>query len=156
RPATCEEADVSEKSTTVKAVGYYRVSTTKQEASIDEQREWARRAAVSHGLDVLREFADEGIPGSETEKRSGLTDLMRFCEDRGDISAVGVWDMDRFSRANSIKTNALIDRLQDAGVVRFLTAEGWIDLEEEVDLLMHNVKQDFARAAFSKSIAKNV
>src|SRR5262249_15757165 len=37
-----------------------------------------------------------------------------------------------------------------------LTPEGWIDLASDADLLMQHVKQDFSRAAYSKSISKNV
>src|SRR5262249_29878368 len=94
------------------------------------------------------------------EQRQGLMDLIADCEaehgKKRKIEALVVWDLDRFSRASSIRTAAVLDRLMNAGVTRILTAEGWVDLEEDTDVLLFHVKQDFSRAAFSKSIAKNV
>jgi hypothetical protein len=86
--------------------------------------------------------------------------MLAFIEEaaeRGNpIAAVVCWDADRFSRASSIRTAAVIDRLMSAGVTRMLTAEGWIDWTNEVDCVLYNLKQDLAKSAFSKSISKNV
>jgi site-specific DNA recombinase len=132
------------------------MSTTKQEASIPEQRKWATEAAKGRGLTLAAEFQDEAIAGSEIERRGGLADMIRYCEDKGNVQAVVVWDLDRFSRASSIRTAAVLDRLMTAGITRILTPERWYDLEEEVDLLLLNVGQDFRCSAYSKSISKNV
>jgi DNA invertase Pin-like site-specific DNA recombinase len=136
------------------------MSTHGQEASIPEQREWARKACQHERLDLVQEFADHGIPGSEIEGRTDLLRLIEFCEQRAaakrPIHAVVVWDPDRFSRASSIRTAALLDRLMQAGVSRLLTADGWIDLEEDTDVLLFHIKQDFSRAGFSKSLSKSI
>jgi site-specific DNA recombinase len=136
------------------------MSTEQQEASIPEQREWARRATPKAGVALVREFEDPGIPGSEIEDRPGLMALVEFVEAEAarkrPIRVIVVWDLDRLSRASSIRTAAVLDRLMSAGVTRIYTPEGWIDLENESDVLLFHVKQDFSRAAFSKSIAKNV
>ena len=143
----------------IRAVAYYRMSTDKQEDSIPQQREWVLRAARAAGIDLLAEFQDDGIPGAEIERRSGLMALMDFCESRPagrHVQAVIVWDTDRLSRANSIRTAALIDRLMSAGVSRLFTPEGWIDFEDDMDLLVFNIKQDTSKAGYSKAMAKNV
>jgi DNA invertase Pin-like site-specific DNA recombinase len=147
---------MSENKSIARAVAYYRMSSSKQEASIPEQREWAQDAAKARELTIVSEFQDEAIPGSEVEGREGLFDMIRYCEDRGNVQAIVVWDQDRFSRASSIRTAAVLDRLMCAGVTRILTPERWFDLEEEVDLLLLNIGQDFRCAAQSKSISKNV
>jgi DNA invertase Pin-like site-specific DNA recombinase len=143
-----------------RAVDYWRASTFHQEASIPEQRDWCRAAALKENLDLVRDFFDEGVPGSEIEKRPGLMALIEFCEQefkRGrPISVVVCWDADRLSRASSIRTAAVLDRLMAAGVTHLLTSEGWFDLEDDCDVLLHNVKQDMGRAAFSRSISKSV
>jgi DNA invertase Pin-like site-specific DNA recombinase len=136
------------------------MSTDRQSASIPEQESWAKRAAPAAGVDVVRTFQDDGIAGSEIERRTGLADLLTFCEGRfaaGDpIIAVVVWDADRLSRADSFRTAGVINRLMDAGVTRMLTQEGWVDFDSDLDRLLFNIKQDMSRAAYSKSLSKNV
>jgi hypothetical protein len=46
--------------------------------------------------------------------------------------------------------------LLDAGVTRMLTAEGWIDFENDTDRVLHAVKQDLGRNAFSRSLSANI
>lgn len=148
------------KSTTSRAVAYYRCSTQQQEASIPQQREWCQPAAVRERLDVVKEFADDGVSGSEVEKRPGLMQLVAFCEQqhkaKRPVGVILCWDADRLSRASSIRTAALLDDLMGAGVTHIFTSEGWIDLEDDADLLVFNVRQDTGRAAYSRSVAKNV
>jgi DNA invertase Pin-like site-specific DNA recombinase len=150
---------MSEKHSTVRAVGYWRASTDRQEASIPEQKDWARRACRAHRVELVAEFQDDGIPGSEIERRTGLMELLDTCERQAaagrPVEAIVCWDADRFSRASSLRTAGLICRLLDAGVTRMLTAEGWIDWEDDTDLLVFNVKQDTGKAGYSKSISKN-
>jgi site-specific DNA recombinase len=144
---------------TITAVAYYRMSTSGQEASIPEQKEWARRACQKHGVEILHEFEDPGIPGSEIEHRPGLMAMLAFCENPAQgppIEALVVWDADRLSRADSIRTAAVIDRLMSAGVNRLLTQDGWVDFESDLDRLLWNIKQDMGRSAFSRSLSKNV
>jgi DNA invertase Pin-like site-specific DNA recombinase len=144
----------------LRAVAYYRMSTAQQAASIPEQREWAHRAAAAKGFDLVAEFQDDGIPGSEIERRPGLMRLLAYCEAEAragrPVDDVICWDADRFSRASSLRTAGIICRLLDAGVTRMFTAEGWIDWEDDTDLLVFNVKQDAGKAAYSKSLSKNV
>jgi DNA invertase Pin-like site-specific DNA recombinase len=136
------------------------MSTDYQEASIPEQRQWARPAAVAHGLDLAREFDDPGIPGSEIEQRPGLMALVAYCQAefaRGrSVRYIIAWTADRLSRASSIRTAAVLDDLMNAGVRYIVTHEEVIDLEDDSDVLLWNVKQDFSRAAYSKSISANV
>jgi DNA invertase Pin-like site-specific DNA recombinase len=146
---------MSDNHSTTDGVAYYRRSTTKQEASIGEQRDWAARAARTHGVNLLAKFEDDGIPGSEIERRRGLAQMLAWCAGH-DVKAVVCWDADRLSRADSIKTAAVLDTLMQAGVTRILTHEGWIDLEDDVDRLLYNIRQDVGRAAYAKSMSGNI
>src|SRR5262245_40167100 len=136
------------------------MSTASQQASIPEQKDWAARAVSQHGVEIVAEFQDDAIAGSEVERRPGLSALLAYCEQRATaeepLAAVVVWDGDRLSRADSIRTAVVLDRLITAGVSKLLTAEGWIDLDSDVDRLMFNLKQDLSRSAYSKSLSKNV
>jgi DNA invertase Pin-like site-specific DNA recombinase len=136
------------------------MSTIKREASIAEQRQWATHATAREGVEIVKEFQDEAIAGDEIARRYGLLDLVDFCVKAhaagNPIEAVVTWDADRFSRANSIATNAVLAELMKAGVTRMLTAEGWVDFDDDMDRLMFNIKQDMAKAMYVKSLSRNV
>jgi DNA invertase Pin-like site-specific DNA recombinase len=131
------------------------MSSAKQQASIPEQKDWAQRAAKTHAVELLAHFQDDGICGDDIERRTGLSRLLAWCATH-DAEAVVVWDADRLSRADSIKTAAVLNTLMHAGVTRFLTHEGWIDLEDDVDRLLFHIRQDMSRAAYSKSMSRNI
>jgi DNA invertase Pin-like site-specific DNA recombinase len=144
-----------------RVVNYYRCSDPKQDTSIAQQKQWAARVVRSHCLRLLAEFEDEGIPGSELgDRRPGLMALLAFCEKQAaagtPVTAVVCWDGERFSRADSISTAVVLDQLRQAGCSRLLTQEGWTDLEDDVDRLLFNIKQDMTRAAYSKAVSRNV
>jgi DNA invertase Pin-like site-specific DNA recombinase len=86
-------------------------------------------------------------------------ELLAYCEARADSAPIGamvVWDADRLSRADSIKTAAVLDRLISAGVSRLLTQDGWTDFNSDLDRLLFNFRQDMSRAAFSKTLSKHI
>jgi hypothetical protein len=68
---------MSGKHSTERGVAYYRRSTTKQEASIPEQRDWARKVCRSEHIELVREFSDDGIPGSDIDQRPDLQEMIR-------------------------------------------------------------------------------
>jgi DNA invertase Pin-like site-specific DNA recombinase len=146
--------------TRTECVFYARASTKKQEDSVPIQREWAERAAAQHGLAVVQSFADEGIPGDEIAFRPGLQQLLAYVEERAGrgspVPVLLVYDADRISRASSIRTGAILTRLLDAGTSRMVTNDGVIDLTEDTDLLIYNLKQDTAKAAYSKLLSGRV
>jgi DNA invertase Pin-like site-specific DNA recombinase len=145
---------------TLRGVAYYRMSTGKQEASIPEQREWAEPTCRREGVQIVKEFSDEAISGSELDRRPGFQTLLSYCEEQAEagtpLQVVVNWDGDRFSRGDSIRTAACVARLLDAGVTRMLSQEGWTDWEDDTDRVLYNLKQDLSRAGYSKSLAKNV
>jgi site-specific DNA recombinase len=147
--------------TPARAVAYYRMSTDAQEGSIPAQRDWARKAAPREGVRVVAEFEDPGVAGGEIEHRPGLQAMLEFCEQRfrhGEpVEAVLAWDPDRLSRASSIKTSAVLARLEESGVTRLLTAsDGWVDLEDATHRVLYLLKQDLAREGFCQGLARNV
>lgn len=144
----------------IRAVAYYRFSDPKQDASIAQQSQWAEAAAPRHGVEIVRAFQDEGIPGDEILSRGGLQALLAFCEQRrqagGPVRAVVCWDADRLSRADSFRTAGVICRLLDAGVTRMLTNEGWTDWEDDTDRLVYGVRQEAGKAAYARSVSGSV
>ncbi|MFO0843261.1 MAG: recombinase family protein [Gemmataceae bacterium] len=142
-----------------RAVAYERMSTHRQGESVEDQLAWAERVARVEKLTLVRHFDDPGICGDDA-RRPGLAELLAFVDaeffaDR-QVSALVVWDLDRLSRASSVRTAAILSRLMDAGVTRVLTRTGWVDLTSEIDLLLMNVKADFTAAGYVKSLSANV
>jgi site-specific DNA recombinase len=145
---------------TTKGVGYYRMSTDSQQESIPAQRAWAREAARKHGVRLAAEFEDPGVPGGEIEHRPGLQALLAYCEEQFragvPVETVLVWDPDRLSRADSLKTAAVLSTLKDGGVAELFTAsDGRVDLDDVTHRVLYLLKQDMGRAGFCESLARN-
>src|SRR5262245_29700939 len=128
----------------IPGVLYARCSDPRQDTSVEEQLAWGRPAAARENVELGRIFTDQGIPGDESDPRPGLQEMLAFLEkraERGDpVEAMVTWDMDRFSRANSLQTAGTLARVVESGAGRVLVPEGWIDLHSDADLLMQHVK----------------
>src|SRR5262245_60464102 len=135
-----------------RTVGYYRVSPRSDEnaPSVPEQREWCNMAAPREGLLIVKEFADEFVSGCDLDDLPGLMALVAFCQEEHaagrPVEVVICWDGDRFSRGSAIRTARVLDDLMSAGVSYLYSTEGWVDLEDEADVLIHNVKQGMSRS----------
>jgi len=82
-------------------VGCVRVSTDRQERSIDEQKECIRAAAQRDGVGLLDNgmwCEDEGISGSILD-RPGMRKLLNLCRTRQDITDVYFWKRNRLARS---------------------------------------------------------
>jgi DNA invertase Pin-like site-specific DNA recombinase len=85
----------------IPAVLYLRMSNSKQEKSIPDQRRDLIELADKEGFKILREYADHGISGDNTEKRKAFL-KMRNDAALGDFEAILCWDASRFGRFDSI------------------------------------------------------
>ena len=99
-------------------VGCVRVSTDRQERSIDEQKEAIRAAALRDGVELLEGDAwceDDGVSGSILA-RPGLQRLLTLCRTRPDITDVYFWKRNRLARS--------IDPLDGLNVEREIERSG--------------------------------
>ena len=79
------------------AIAYYRFSSHSQnEASIDQQREAARRYAKDHGYKIIAEYADRGISG-KTDKRPGYQRMLSEVAKLKPAVLI-LWKVDRLGR----------------------------------------------------------
>ena len=88
----------SNKTKNVPAVAYIRMSSDKQEASPEQQREELKKLAKRDGYRILRWYFDDGISGDATEKRYDFQRMIADAEMKGDFKAILCWDQDRFGR----------------------------------------------------------
>ena len=82
-----------------RAVLYLRMSSDKQETSIDDQRAELLTYAEKHGYVIVGEYLDEAISGDDTERRTGFLQ-MREDTRSGRFDLVLCWDQDRFGRSS--------------------------------------------------------
>ena len=100
---------------------YTRVSTHEQR--IDMQVADLRRYCQQRGLEIYKEYCDEGISGTK-DKRPGLDELMADARKRK-FDAVLVWRFDRFARS----TKHLITALEEFRHLKI----GFISYQENID-----------------------
>jgi DNA invertase Pin-like site-specific DNA recombinase len=147
-------------SRTIRAVAYWRMSSSPQEKSIPQQRaEMLPRARLA-GVEIVAEFKDEAVSGGGMKKRDAFREMVRFCEERrraGEpVEAVVCYHTNRFSRADSNETGAYIWQLRQAGVNRLLTWERWYDFRKEEDRAIFNLSQDFTNNKFLRDLSAAV
>src|SRR5262249_11968398 len=85
----------------IPAAACFRMSTVRQEASIDRQRSQVEPYAQKHGYTIVREYVDEGIAGDEIGKRKDFQRMLRDAQ-AGHFKAILCDDKDRFGRFDSI------------------------------------------------------
>lgn len=81
------------------AIGYVRVSTTKQAnegESLDAQRKKIIAWAALHDMQLLEIYSDEGISGKSLDKRTGFADAVNVARDG--VTLV-VYSISRFARS---------------------------------------------------------
>lgn len=101
------------KSTTVRAALYARVSTTGHGQDVGLQLEELRQVARQRGWVVVDEYTDAGVSGLRTS-RPGL-DRMLADAQAGKVDVVAVWKLDRLGRSLQHVLGTL-DQLTNQGV----------------------------------------
>lgn len=88
---------------TDRAVMYVRMSTESQDYSTDHQRAKIREYATAHGIQIIREYVDDGKSGLDIKGRAGLLALMRDVQSAiPDFSHIIVYDISRWGRFQDI------------------------------------------------------
>ncbi|MEH6437353.1 recombinase family protein [Massilia sp. DD77] len=86
-----------------RAVMYVRMSTESQDYSTDHQRAKISEYAHARGMEIVREYVDDGKSGLDIKRRAGLLSLMRDVQsDQPDFSHIIVYDISRWGRFQDI------------------------------------------------------
>src|SRR6185295_282954 len=138
-------------------VAYYRMSSKKQDKSIAGQRAEVEKLAAADGYQIIRweQYVDEGISGSESEKREGFLRLMKDATTRRDFEVILCWDQDRFSRFDPLEANHYWFLLREAGVRIVTVRQGELDLTELGGWLTASINQH-GKAQYLKDLSANV
>src|SRR3954454_19365953 len=86
--------------TTAKRVGIYlRVSTTRGEQTVENQRQALAEAITRKGWQIVAEFCDEGISGAKGRDKRPAFDRLHKAITRREIDVVAAWSVDRLGRS---------------------------------------------------------
>lgn len=108
------------------AAAYLRRSTSKQEASVGDQRAEMPALAAKYGCEVVAEYCDDAISGDKTEKRDAFLRMVRDAA-AGRFRVILAWNLDRFGRFDPIDGGFYIKPLRDAGVRLVTAKDGEVD-----------------------------
>lgn len=137
----------------MRGVTYIRRSTSRQEASISDQRAQLKILAKTLGVTVVREYVDDAVSGDDIAHR---LEFQRMVADasKGAFSIILVWDLDRFSRSDTIDSSFWVKPLRDAGIVLHTIAQGRIDWSEFAGRMMWTLQQE-AKHQFLRDLSRN-
>jgi site-specific DNA recombinase len=138
----------------VRAVLYLRMSSAKQDTSIDAQRSAVEALARRQGYEIVCEYIDEAISGDDTLKRTAFL-KMREDAAAGDFQVVLCWDQDRFGRFDPIEGGFWILPFRNAGVRLETIAQGKIDWTDFTGRLTYIVQQE-GKHQYLRDLSRNV
>lgn len=156
-PATISPVSAQMKSTTVKrkVAAYARVSTDRDEqlTSYEAQVDYYTNYIKSReDWEFVGMYADEGISGTSTKKRTGFTRMIKDALD-GKIDLIIAKSLSRFSR-NTVDSLTNIRKLKAAGVECYFEKESVWTLDSKGELLI-TILSSLSQEE-SRSISENV
>lgn len=139
----------------LKVAAYARVSTSSEEQllSLEAQKSHYEQFIKKHpNWEYIGLFYDEGISGTKIDKREGLRNLLKACEN-AEIDFVITKSISRFSR-NTLDCLNMVRKLMNIGVHIFFEKEN-IDTSRMNSELLLTIMSSIAEGE-SKSISDNI
>ena len=137
----------------IPAVAYYRMSSAKQDRSIQDQRSEVEPYAAARGYQIIRCYVDEAISGRRDD-RPELTRLKNDAQHLGDFQVVLCWDQDRLSREDHCDAFDHWLHLRRYGVRIETVRQGALDIESLPGVIQSIVVQH-GKAQYVKDLAAN-
>lgn len=126
----------------IPAVGYIRMSSSKQDASPEQQRERITKLAERDRYRIIRWYDDLGISGDDAKKRKGFQRLIRDAQEKADFCAILCWDQDRFGRFDSVEAGHWIFPLRNGGIWLHTVAQGRVDWNDFQSRMTYSIIQE--------------
>jgi DNA invertase Pin-like site-specific DNA recombinase len=122
-----------------RAAFYFRMSTDRQEDSIDRQRAAVGPYATRKGYEPTTDYVDEGIAGDVFDRRPGFQRLLKDAAG-GRFDVIVVDEPSRLSRQNPIELiEKVVAPLRRSGVKLDTASKGPLDYESLAGLIMMTV-----------------
>jgi DNA invertase Pin-like site-specific DNA recombinase len=139
------------------AAQYVRMSTDHQRYSIMNQAAAIATFAASHGLTIVRTYADEGQSGLRISNRSALIELLNDVRSgRADFDHILVYDVSRWGRFQDVDESAHYEFIcRQAGIKVAYCAEQFDNDGSLMSSIVKNLKRVMA-AEFSRELSVKV
>lgn len=137
-----------------RAAIYVRMSTEHQNYSTDHQRAKIREYAANKGIEVVREYVDEGKSGLDIRRRQGLSSLIQDVQSgRADFQLIIVYDVSRWGRFQDVDEAAYHEHTcRRAGIKVVYSGEQFVDDGTPLGALMKSIKRTMA-AEYSRELS---
>lgn len=141
----------------LRAAQYVRMSTDRQDYSIQNQLDLIAAFAGSRNIMIVRTYSDEGRSGLRLDDRPALRDLLNIVQ-RGeaDFQMILVHDVSRWGRFQDIDESAYYEYIcKRAGVRVVYCAENFENDDSLISTLIKNLKRAMA-GEYSRELSKKV
>jgi DNA invertase Pin-like site-specific DNA recombinase len=141
----------------IPAAQYLRMSTERQEYSIDNQKLAIQAYAGQRGFEIIQTYEDWGRSGVVLKTRAGLCDLLRdVIGHRKRHRAILVYDVSRWGRFQDVDEAAHYEFIcRRCGVPVFYCAEAFENDGTQASVLLKTMKRVMA-AEFSRQLGSRV
>ena len=121
-----------------------RVSSKSQlgNTSTGTQLENLKKEVEEMGGEIVKEF--ERAESAANMDRESLNEVLRMAED-GRYRILGLWKLDRLTRADPWESIEYISQLKDAGIILYSSAHGYFDWDE-----LYDVRRIYDQVVFSR------
>ena len=140
-----------------RAAQYVRMSTDKQQYSIENQAAVIAAYAQTHDLSIVRTYRDEGESGLKLKNRNGLIQLLQdVSSNQVDFTHILVYDVSRWGRFQDADESAHYEFIcKQAGISVAYCAEQFDNDGSLVSSIVKNIKRVMA-AEYSRELSAKV
>ena len=141
----------------IRAAQYLRKSTDRQEFSTALQSAANYTYAASHGMQIVRTYADEGKSGLSIGRREALKQMLADVQSgRADFSAILVYDVSRWGRFQDIDESGYHEYIcKRAGVCVHYCCEQFVNDGSPLSAIVKNIKRAMA-GEYSRELSTKV
>lgn len=139
------------------AAVYVRMSTEHQQYSTSNQMDVIREFAKRRGLNIVKEYSDEGKSGLNIQGRDSLAQMIEDVEEgRAEFSSILVYDVSRWGRFQDADESAAYEySCRRAGVAVHYCAEQFENDGSPVSTIVKGVKRAMA-GEYSRELSSKV
>lgn len=140
-----------------RAAAYVRMSTERQNYSIQHQRRAINEYALRHGLEVIKTYADSGKSGLRINGRTGLKSLIDdVSSGLADFEIILVYDVSRWGRFQDADESAYYEFIcRRAGIGVVYCAELFADDDSPMGAVLKSLKRLMA-SEYSRELSAKV
>lgn len=133
---------------------YVRMSTENQNYSTDHQRAKIREYASNNGIEIIKEYIDEGKSGLDIRRRAGLSSLIHDVQSgKATFQLIIVYDVSRWGRFQDVDEAAYHEHTcRRAGIKVVYSGEQFADDGTPLGALMKSIKRTMA-AEYSRELS---